>query len=305
MNNSPVDLFVSVIIPVYNDLTRLKICLEALENQTYPKASYEVIVVDNGSTQNVKTVTDHFLQVALHYESQPGSYAARNKGISISRGQMLAFTDSDCIPAHDWIEKGAGQIQKSPDCGLVAGRINMFFKNPQRLTAAELYEKMYSFDQKENIKKKRFGVTANLFTRKEVVGKVGLFNATLKSGGDLEWGNRVSDSGYVLMYADDVCVEHPARRSLRQLYKKRVRVLGGLNEISKNASYTLLDALYDLKNIVVYTLWLMKCFVYNRPPSEEFKNARQKMQYLLVTPYVRVISVFEKLRLQSGGKARR
>ncbi|HAA30818.1 MAG TPA: glycosyl transferase family 2, partial [Cyanobacteria bacterium UBA8553] len=74
--------FVSVIVPVFNDAKRLKICLDALEHQTYPKHLYEVIVVDNGSDKNedIEGVVAQFGQAIASYESIPGSYAARNKG---------------------------------------------------------------------------------------------------------------------------------------------------------------------------------------------------------------------------------
>lgn len=105
MNNPP-KLFVSVIIPVLNDSERLKLCLEALEHQTYPKKLYEVIVVDNGSDQSIGSVVSKFTQATATAESHPGSYVARNKGILIAQGDIIAFTDADCIPALDWIEKG-------------------------------------------------------------------------------------------------------------------------------------------------------------------------------------------------------
>ena len=96
--------FVSVVIPVYNDSVRLKTCLQALEAQTYPKEVYEVIVVDNGSDESIEPVVAEFPQARASYETHPGSYAARNKGVSISRGEVLAFTDLDDILAPDWIE---------------------------------------------------------------------------------------------------------------------------------------------------------------------------------------------------------
>ena len=76
--------FVSVIIPVYNDPIRLQTCLQALEDQTYPKSSYEVIVVDNGSDESIEPIVAEFSQAKATYKAQPGSYAASNKGISLA-----------------------------------------------------------------------------------------------------------------------------------------------------------------------------------------------------------------------------
>lgn len=65
--------FVSVIIPVLNDSERLQTCLKALENQTYPKSMYEVIVVDNGSDENIEGLVSQYIQAKLSNESRPGS----------------------------------------------------------------------------------------------------------------------------------------------------------------------------------------------------------------------------------------
>ena len=124
IKNATDDSFVSVIIPVYNDSKRLKICLAALENQTFPQKQYEVIVIDNGSQEDIRSVTNQYKQAVIYTEFQTGSYAARNKGISVSKGDILAFTDSDCIPASDWIENGVARLQTDSKCGLIAGKVN-------------------------------------------------------------------------------------------------------------------------------------------------------------------------------------
>ncbi|HAX77406.1 MAG TPA: glycosyl transferase family 2, partial [Cyanobacteria bacterium UBA11372] len=217
-------LFVSAIVPVYNDAERLKICLAALENQTYPKYLYEVIVVDNGSdqAQDIKGVVAKFKCAIATYESIPGSYAARNQGISLAKGEVIAFTDSDCIPAPDWIENGVKNLLQVPNCGLVAGKIEIFCKNPEKPTPIELYESITAFPQQQLLETKKGAATGNLFTFKNVIDRVGVFNANLKSNGDLEWGYRVYSAGYQQVYADDTCVAHPARSSFKELYKRTV-----------------------------------------------------------------------------------
>ena len=116
--------FVSVIIPVFNDTEKLQLCLKALENQTYPQELYEIIVIDNNSDRNITEVTKQFKQVSLTQESKRGSYAARNQGIKIARGDLLAFTDSDCIPTANWLENGVNKLLLVSNCGIVAGKID-------------------------------------------------------------------------------------------------------------------------------------------------------------------------------------
>ena len=181
---SDANAFVSVIIPVYNDSARLRLCLEALSKQTYSQALYEIIVVDNASEEDIQSIVGQFSLAKYACERQAGSYIARNQGLTVARGDVLAFTDSDCIPAIDWIEKGVDQLLSHPDCGLVAGKINMFFQNVDRPTAVELYEKIVlNFFQEKKIRDHQFGMTANIFTRRAVIDDVGGFDGTLKSGG--------------------------------------------------------------------------------------------------------------------------
>jgi glycosyltransferase involved in cell wall biosynthesis len=188
--------FISVIIPVFNNIEALIICLQALENQTYPPNLYEVIVVDNGFDDNLEDLITQFKQARFTSESRPGSYAARNQGIAIAKGEILAFTDSDCIPNQDWLANGIKYLLSVPNCGLVAGKINFFYQNPQSPTAIEIYDSVTFLDQKKYIEKHHYGATANLFTFKKVFEKVGFFNCNLKSGGDKEWGKRVFSHGY-------------------------------------------------------------------------------------------------------------
>ncbi|MEM1169036.1 MAG: glycosyltransferase [Cyanobacteria bacterium P01_H01_bin.35] len=243
--------FVSVIIPVYNDRERLKKCLKALEIQTYPHNLYEVIVVDNASDDDIPAVVASFNQATILEEKRRGSYAARNKGILNAKGEVIAFTDSDCIPANDWIEKGVNNLLNTSNCGIVGGKIKIFFKDPERPTAVELYDSIMAFPQSNYVKNNKFSVSANLFTFKKILDEVGSFNAELKSGGDYEWGQRVFKAGYKVIYGEDTRIAHPARYSFEELNKKMVRVIGGKYDLSDqtNASYSkefLKDLLRDL-----------------------------------------------------------
>lgn len=237
--------FVSIIIPVYNDSERLKKCLRALEHQTYNGQSYEVIVVDNNSTEDFRPIAGKFQHVRYEFESLPGSYAARNKGISVSKGEILCFTDSDCIPAVDWIEKGVSHLTN--ECQYIAGKIRIFFKDPGRPTIAELYDSLNCLDQQQYLETDHFGATANLFACRELFDKVGLFNARLKSGGDKEWGQRVFDAGHRQAYSEGALVLHPARYSKKDIRKKIFRVTKGQCEIEnkhKKLSMSLLKEIY-------------------------------------------------------------
>ena len=230
--------FVSVIIPVFNDSEALEVCLTLLSEQTYPRESYEVIVVDNRSEEDIEAIVDRFEGTVYGYEPYPGSYLARNRGISIAKGEIIAFTDSDCLPNRDWIEQGVSYLTQTENGGLVAGSIETCFHNPDRPTAVELYDRILAFPQKNYLEKTHFGVTANLFTFKHVIDAVGTFDEALKSGGDYEWGQRVYQAGYQQVYGEKAGVSHPARSTFSQLSKKIGRVVKGQYDLQEKAAYT-------------------------------------------------------------------
>ncbi|MDJ0898375.1 MAG: glycosyltransferase family A protein [Xenococcus sp. MO_188.B8] len=273
---------VTVIIPVFNDSKRLKLCLKALQNQTYPKDAYEIIVVDNNSDENIEAVVSQFPQTTITSECKPGSYAARNKGISLAKNEIIAFTDSDCIPASNWIEKGVFNLLKRPNCGLVAGQIKIFYENLEQPTAVELYEKVTAFPQKKYVQESNFGVTANLFTFKNVVTTIGLFDEFLKSSGDYEWGQRVYANGYCQIYAEDTIVEHPARHSFKELHQKIVRVMGGKQDLKEAKTC---NFIFFLKNI----FWLLRStykLILNTITNPKFKEVKFNLQVIRVALFV-------------------
>ncbi len=307
MSNIEKSKFVSVIVPVYNNLKPLKTCLESLQNQTYPKEFYEVIVVDNASQEDIGSVANQFSQVTLTYESKPGSYAARNKGISLAKGEILAFTDSDCIPAENWIEKGVEKLSKVSDCGLVAGKIELFFKIPNQPTAIEFYDAISYLDQKQHVNRSKFGATANMFTFASRFENVGLFNDELKSGGDMEWGQRVSSQGDEIVYSEEAYIKHPARSSLKQLYKTRTRIVGGhyklgkydisSNNGEKQEQNLIKEILQRLKPPIKYLRW--------RLSDERLKGNKQKLLFIIVTIFIDYAIAWELIQLRIGGEAKR
>lgn len=298
--------FVSVIVPVLNDLTRLKRCLGALERQTYPSDRYEVIVVDNGSDpgQNPEGMM-MFEQATTAFEPYPSSFAARNRGIGLAKGEVIAFTDADCIPASDWLEKGVDRLLQTPNCGLVGGRVDVFLRQNHRATPIELYEQITAFPQQELVEKHRYAATANVFTRRSVIARVGSFAAELKSSGDIEWGQRVAANGYRLVYAEEASVAHPARYSFQQLVKRTIRLAGGAYDLHQY------EARSKWQRQWVYLRTLMHHLV---PPVNfaiaAFRDAKlstlnQKILVSLVMICVRYISAYELIRLKFGGESTR
>jgi len=135
---------VSVVIPAYNDCQRLLVALEALAAQTYPHELFEVVVADNGSSDDTLGRVREFKAgtpvsvVVVQELAIQSSYAARNKALSVASGDVIAFTDSDCIPTHDWLAAGVGALGESSS--LAAGGAIEFFYAGNVATAIELLD---------------------------------------------------------------------------------------------------------------------------------------------------------------------
>lgn len=219
---------VSVIIPVYNNIEGLRACLSCLEQQTYPRTLLDVIVVDNGSKPKVDTFREGFEDVRLVRWPIPGPYSARNHGIGVAKGEVIAFTDSDCMPAPDWVELGVRRLLSTDNCGWVAGKTEMFSPNANP-SAAELWD-VYC-DDRERIKSQHEAQTSNLFTTLRVLMDAGRFDEDLLSSGDVDWTKRVHDLGYATVYDPAILVRHPARGSWLSLMRRRRRLIGGTYQL--------------------------------------------------------------------------
>lgn len=294
--------FISVIIPVFNDEEQLQLCLSALDKQSYASSRYEIIVVDNGSDclECLKRVIKPYQKVILTHESTPGSYAARNKGLTIAKGEVIAFTDADCIPAPDWLEKGVQLLNATPNCGLVAGHIQLFFRNPDQPNMVELYESVRALPQQEFVQQHHYGATANVFTTRQVIEKVGQFDHRLKSSGDVEWGKRVYAHGYQQVYGETVIVKHPTRSSWREFYNRTKRLAGGHYDLQLKQASSVWQRQIIFLRTLVQNLIPPVFFTINTLLDDRLKGIGQKLKVSLVMFLVRYISAWETLQIKLG-----
>ena len=227
---SPLHPFVSVVVPVLHDGPVIGTCLEALLQQTYPPDRYEIIVADNGSTDGTRAIVERVrartgARLSLVVEDQVRtSYAARNRGLRVARGQVLAFTDADCVPVPTWLEQGVRALRAS-GAACVGGRIVVTFAGP-RPNAYEYWDSAVRFNQELYVRH-HYAATANLFVQARVIECHGPFRPELVSGGDREFGFRLWKAGERLAYAPDAIVAHPARATLEAVYRKGLRLALG------------------------------------------------------------------------------
>jgi len=281
----------SVVIPVYNNPDGLKKVLASLVKQEFPKNEYEIIVVDNGSTDDTldiaKTFTKNFPDLVQHFVENKikSSYAARNTGIKVAKGNVIAFTDSDCIPDKNWLIEGYKSLIQN-DVSMVAGKIKFTFKN-SKPNIWEYFDAAGKLNQKSYVENTGFGATANLFVLKRMFDKYGLFLSDLKSGGDYEFGRRLTQSGEVLLYEENSLVFHTARSGFRSKLAKSRRIAEGQRIL---AEMDLLDhGKLDLKQLLLTKYY---------PSLSEIKlKINEKIMLVLINNFFRYYNFFKRIKL--------
>jgi glycosyltransferase involved in cell wall biosynthesis len=289
---------VSVIVPVYDDPHGLRACLRALAAQTYPADRFEVVVVDNGSRTDLRDVVAAFPGFRIEREEAPGSYAARNRGIEASKGEILAFTDSDCLPEPAWLEAGVRALAAAPDCGAVGGAIRMFAANPERITAFDLHDLVWGMPQRVYVQRYGLAATGNLFARRSTFDRVGPFDPGFRSCGDCEWSFRMTASALRLGYAADAQVRHSTRSSFAQFVRRRRRIAGGYHRLGP-----ILERSYPDKDFEIPRGFRHSWNRIRRSMGHELlRTRRRKLAFACVELLLYAVNVTEGWRLRRGGE---
>ena len=256
---------ISIIIPVYNGKNYIKKLLDSLLDLDYPKHDYEIIVVDNNSSDQTKEFVKQYPVRMLEENNIQSSYAARNKGIKNAQYDILAFIDADCIASKEWLKEGIKPIANG-EADLVGGKVEFYFSKEK--TASELYDSITNMQIEDNIRERNVAKTANLFAKKEIFNKIGLFPDYVKSGGDVQWTYKATRNGFSLIYAPKAVVKHPAR-SLKDLLKKQYCVGKGMMHILIQEGKSKLKIVYAIFRLLIPPRFsFIKKIVYQRGTIE-------------------------------------
>ena len=208
--------FVSVVTPVYNAAATIEACLQSLLALDYPRDRREIIVVDNGSSDETAAIVQRYPVQLLHELTRPSSYAARNRGIRASRGELIAFTDADCIAERGWLTHLVeGYADES--VGAFAGSV--LAHHPT--TLLERFAEQHRVVSQEISMVCTFlpyAVTANAAYRREVLQVLGGFDDQFISGGDSDLSWRLQRvCGKRIRFNRSAIVYHRHRTTLRGL----------------------------------------------------------------------------------------
>jgi glycosyltransferase involved in cell wall biosynthesis len=215
---------VSVIVPTYRDWDRLALLIASLEAQDWPADRLEVIIVNNDPDEALPASLRVPANARILTEASKGSYAARNAGLSEARGEIVLFTDSDCIADKGWVREAVVFLEGHPAIGRLGGRIDVARSATPGI--ADVHEAAFAFPQEKYVAA-GWAPTANMGTWAHVLAAVGPFDAAHYSGGDKEWGLRAAAAGVGIGYAGHAAVTHPARTAA-EILRKRRRIAGAM-----------------------------------------------------------------------------
>jgi GT2 family glycosyltransferase len=207
-------LDLSVIVPARNGAGSLPDLLGSLGSQTLPRERFEVIVVDNDSSDATAEVAERHGATVVA-EPIANRSRARNRGAEAASTRLYAFTDADCVAHPDWL---AALLRCEGSAPLVAGEVKLRVR-PQP-NAIERFEQMWRFGQEAWVRQ-GWAATANMLVHAEAFDAIGGFDAAWRHiGEDADFCLRARDAGYGLGFCGDAVVDHLGESELRPLLRR-------------------------------------------------------------------------------------
>lgn len=209
---------IDVIICTHNRAEHLSKLLAALARQTMPVASFGILVMDDGSTDNTEAVCRNLAQSLpnLKYEQgrlNQGVAKTRNLGIASSQAPLLIFTDDDCIPREDWVERMAAALDKNP---IVAGAIETPTDNFWKL--CHNIAQFHPFLASKKTRKTCFIAGANMGFHRQTLESLKGFESERRMAEDMEFILRACRAGFSIAFRSDAVVRHdPPRTGCREI----------------------------------------------------------------------------------------
>lgn len=240
MTESPPEL--SVIICTYNRANLLARCLDSFVDQTLDSQRFELIVVNNRSTDDTSAVLEQFRikikNLQVFWEENAGLSYARNRGIRESRGALIAFIDDDARASSNWCQEIISFFSNHKDAAAVGGPYTAYYDSPRPEWFLDRYG---SWNLGEGLKimgNDEYVNGTNMIFRKFIFEKIGLFNTGIgMKGSKISFGEetnlhrRMNAAGYTVYYAPSIVVSHLVRAEKMNLFwLLKTRYAGGRSE---------------------------------------------------------------------------
>jgi glycosyltransferase involved in cell wall biosynthesis len=213
-------MHISVVVPFHNAERYIAECVEGILSQRYPTEHYEIVMVDNNSTDASAEIVKCYSRVRLVSEEKQGAYAARNRGLREAKGEIIAFTDSDCVPSSNWLQEIKAAMSH-PDVGIVIGRLRLAQDSFILSMLADYENEKSTYTFNSEIEELYYAHAGNMAVRKRLFDEIGLFLERAR-GSDTIFVRRWVDkhSCKAVCYSPEAQVRHMEIDSISKYFRK-------------------------------------------------------------------------------------
>ncbi|MCA9954345.1 MAG: glycosyltransferase [Anaerolineales bacterium] len=213
---------ISIIIPAFNAHYTLAACLQACQSQHLPAGiTTEIIVVDDGSTDGTQAIAQAAGVKLIQHATRRGAGAARNSGLAIATGEIILFTDADCIPEPNWVAEMLRPFQDPT----VQGAKGIYATRQTELVARFVqieYEDKYDLLHRQPVID--FIDTYSAGYRTTVLRDTGGFDEAIHYVEDQELSFRLAAAGHKMVFQETAVVWHQHANNLRRYFRKKVMI---------------------------------------------------------------------------------
>jgi glycosyltransferase involved in cell wall biosynthesis len=259
MQNREPEPVVSIVVPVQNGESTIEPLLQSLLKLDYDQEKIEVVVVDGKSTDGTRNIVRKY-PFKLVVQEKNGLNVARNTGISNSSGEIIAFTDADCLVPNDWARKIAENFN-DPEIGCVAGNVkgshNNFFSEYADNSVVPVMPSFKTREQSSMLRLFHHPAGCNMAFRRDAVEKTGGFDEDIRYGfDDIELVERICNAGYSMVSDPDVMVQHEHRASLMDLLKQHFRYGKGSGVLLRKRGTRERFSTWAFLNLLGFMAWI-------------------------------------------------
>lgn len=249
---------VSIVVPVLNAEATVKDLLDSLVELDYDRKKLEVMLVDGGSTDKTREIVAKY-PVKLISQARKGLNAARNAGFESSQGEIVLYTDSDCVVPRDWVTKMVRNFEAA-EVGCAGGNVSRYkdaflsrYADESIMPVLRRFRKREVLDRVEP--PLRYPAGCNMAFRRTVIGKVGGFDEDIHYGFDEdELVERVCKAGYKMVLDPETSVRHQHRAGFKEFLKQTFNYgRGGAILLKKKAEDRI--ARWNMATLAFFIAW--------------------------------------------------
>ncbi len=212
---------ISVVIPAKNEEKYLGLCLDAVQKAFKGQARYEIIVVDNFSTDRSVEISESY-KCKVIKNPKIGPASSRNMGVSVANGELIAFIDADCLIDQEWLRFTKEHFDNE-NVVAVGTKVCPDFNN-----ATWVEKSLFNLNQRrgkdisENVRKVRWIGTSNMLVRKKIFKNINGFNEKFITAEDYDLGERLSKIGDILLDRRILTVHLRESKTLKELFVREL-----------------------------------------------------------------------------------